>query len=190
MGRPKKNPKPAVIEPEDESQDFEEQEALEATEPDEEPADTPSKSQAARAAMDEGYEKPGEAGAWIKKTYGIDMGPQHFSAIKSQMKKAEFDAPKTKPGRKPRAIENGYLASPPKRRIEPDRRGRFDRRAGEAEATHRPAGGREDQAAGRPVGLIPPSVAQEALCCWRCAFIVGSFTSQASLNRARVQMTQ
>jgi hypothetical protein len=121
MGRSRKQQKPAVIKREDESQDFKELEALEAAEPDEEPAtDAPNKSQAARAAMDEGYEKPAEAVAWIKKTYGIDMGAQHFSAIKSQTKKkTESATPKAKPSRKPIAVENGYLAPPSKQHIEP-----------------------------------------------------------------------
>ena len=79
-----------------------------------------TKSAAARAAIDEGYELPREAAAYIKKTFGIDMSPQHFSAVKSQVKKREADGtPMGKRGRKPKAASqavDGYMAPPPKRR--------------------------------------------------------------------------
>jgi hypothetical protein len=46
-----------------------------------------SKSEAARRALAAGYDNPQEALAYIKGQFGIDMGPQHFSTIKSSMKK-------------------------------------------------------------------------------------------------------
>jgi hypothetical protein len=90
MGRPKKSIQPAPVEPE-------------AARPDAETGGTMSKSAAARAAMEAGHDSPEEGVSYIKRTFGIDMDRQHFSAVKSQMKKkAEAEnAPKRKPGRKP-----------------------------------------------------------------------------------------
>jgi hypothetical protein len=65
-----------------------------------------SKSGAARAAVDEGYESPQEAVAWIKQRFGIEMGAQHFSAIKSQYRKK---------AKARKAAVEGYLA-PPRRK--------------------------------------------------------------------------
>ena len=114
MGRPKKAAAAQPVEPEEESQEI----------PDEEPQPTSlpegavNKAQAARAALDAGYEKPQQAVSYIKNTFGIEMTPTHFSAVKSQMKgKEESGAPKGKPGRKPKAASQaveGYLAPPPK----------------------------------------------------------------------------
>ena len=90
------------------------QEELERKEP-EASGDTPNKSQAARAAIDAGHEKPSEAVAYIKESFGIDMNPQHFSAIKSQYRKKQ-----AKRGRKPKEATDqgveGYLAPPPEQR--------------------------------------------------------------------------
>jgi hypothetical protein len=127
MGRPKRTA-PTPIEPEDISQDV----------PDEEPAKASetlsngavSQSDAARAALDAGYDKPAEAVVYIKDRFGIDMNPQYFSAVKSRVmsneeapRKASAPATKAKPGRKPgpAAIE-GYVAPPEKPRTagEPD----------------------------------------------------------------------
>jgi hypothetical protein len=133
MGRPRtaKHPKPAEIEPEDVSQE----------EPDEETegggqeghgfapsdGDGPSKSEAARQAIKAGYDKPATALPWIKKTFGIEMGGQHFSAIKSQyLKKQAAEPTKAEPakrGPKPKApLVEGYVAPPekPKAPGEPD----------------------------------------------------------------------
>jgi hypothetical protein len=89
MGRPKKSIQPAPVEPE-------------AAKPEAETG-TMSKSAAARAAIEAGHDSPEEGVSYIKREFGIDMDRQHFSAVKSQMKKkAEAaDAPKVKPGRKP-----------------------------------------------------------------------------------------
>ncbi len=45
-----------------------------------------SKSEAARRAIAAGVEQPTEASAYIKSQFHLDMTPQHFSAVKSQMK--------------------------------------------------------------------------------------------------------
>jgi hypothetical protein len=57
---------------------------------------------------------------YIRKEFGIEIAPQHFSNVKSQLKKrGGGGAPKGKPGRKPKAAAGasveGYLAPPPKR---------------------------------------------------------------------------
>ncbi len=83
-----------------------------------------SKSDAARAALDAGHAGPQEAIAFIKKNFGIDMSPQHFSAVKSIVKKKEAEAAgaSTKaasPKAKSSAIE-GYLAPPPRSHTKPD----------------------------------------------------------------------
>jgi hypothetical protein len=67
-----------------------------------------SKSAAARAALTEGIGSPKKACEFILDRFGIEMSPQHFSAVKSQWKSAK-EAP-TKKGK--RAVE-GYLAPPP-----------------------------------------------------------------------------
>jgi hypothetical protein len=73
-----------------------------------------SKADAVRAALAAGFEGPQDGTAYIRKEFGIEIAPQHFSAVKSQLKKAA-GAPKGKPGRKPKAAIDGYLAPPPKR---------------------------------------------------------------------------
>jgi|GEM_PF-3040196 len=73
-----------------------------------------SKADAARAALREGFGGPQEAVAYIKKTFGISMSPQHFSAVKSQeTKKDETLKGKSEHKPKSQAVE-GYLAPPPK----------------------------------------------------------------------------
>ncbi len=87
--------------------DSPEQQALDGTSPD--PAGgAVSKAFAARAAIESGHENPQQAVAYIKRTFGIDMGAQHFSAVKSQLRKKE-GAPKGERVRKPL---DGYLAPP------------------------------------------------------------------------------
>jgi hypothetical protein len=73
---------------------------------------SPNKSQAARKAIDAGYEKPVDAVAYIKRTFGIDLHPQHFSAIKSNYKKKQA-ASKAGAPRKRAPLVEGYLAPPP-----------------------------------------------------------------------------
>src|SRR3954451_7532220 len=80
---------PQPVEPEEESQEVPEQEEAQ-DEPEGEPAKgTVSKADAARAAIQAGIEAPGEAVGYIKKRFGIEMGRQHFSAMKSQVRKKE-----------------------------------------------------------------------------------------------------
>jgi hypothetical protein len=119
MGRPKKSV-PAPIEPEDASQEEPDEEPAVVIEP--EPVSLPtgavSQSDAARAALDAGYEKPAQAVEYIKATFGIDMDPQYFSAIKSRTKAAGGEAktpsaPKGKPGRKPKAAAPATTSAAP-----------------------------------------------------------------------------
>lgn len=77
------------------------------------------KVDAAKAAINVGIESPQNAVAYIAKHYGIEMKPQHFSAIKSQLKKKLEEAQAAEEsGLMPRVIE-GYLAPPPKPRQTP-----------------------------------------------------------------------
>jgi hypothetical protein len=96
----------SAVKPKSET-DSPEQQALEASSLDP-AAKTVSKAAAARAAIDAGHDNPQQAVAYIKKTFGIDMGAQHFSAVKSQLRKKE-GATKNEPRRKPL---DGYLAPP------------------------------------------------------------------------------
>ncbi|WP_152051846.1 thioesterase [Tautonia marina] len=109
---------PKRIEPEDESQDIEEQVAIESQEPDESGVKGMTKAEAIRRALAAGHEGPQEGTAYILKEFGIEVAPQHFSATKSQMKSRETSK-KYKPGRKSKAAApsqgvEGYLAPPPK----------------------------------------------------------------------------
>jgi hypothetical protein len=101
---------PRHVEPEDESQDIEQQEAIEAREP--EPAgEAISKSEAARRAIAAGLDSPEEATDFIRKRFGIEMSKPHFSAVKSQMKKKEGGA-KPKRGRKSKTWQSQPDAPP------------------------------------------------------------------------------
>jgi hypothetical protein len=133
MGRPKKSI-PQHVEPDFERQEVPDEELARTLEPDPLPKGAVSQSDAARAALDAGHEKPAEAVRYIKDTFGIDMNPQYFSAIKTRtkapqvnetLKKAAPATPKAKPGRKPKAVApiiEGYVAPPekPKSAGEPD----------------------------------------------------------------------
>ena len=117
-------PAPAPVEPEEESQEVPEEEPEveeEGGEPGVAGGKGMNKSKAARAAIDAGHEKPVAAVAYIKRQFGIDMNPQHFSSIKSNYKKAQDEAKPVQaasapaPGRKVAtpAVE-GYVAPPPR----------------------------------------------------------------------------
>ena len=117
----KKSAAPKHVEPDDESQDVEEEPETEDDEP-ENGGKAISKAEAIRRVMADGIDNPSVGSQEIKKRFGIDVTPQHFSAARSQMKsrdaKKQETAPKGKPGRKPKeapsqAVE-GYLAPPPK----------------------------------------------------------------------------
>src|SRR3954451_15563595 len=58
-----------------------------------------SKTEAARQVIADGVDQPQAAVAEIKDRFGIDLKPQHFSNIKTQLKKRQA-APKGKRGRK------------------------------------------------------------------------------------------
>jgi hypothetical protein len=72
-----------------------------------------SKAEAVRAAIDAGMETPDEGIAFVKTHYGLEITKPHFSAVKSDYKKRS-SAPPGRPGRKPRAAVEGYLAPPPR----------------------------------------------------------------------------
>src|SRR5690349_9721936 len=67
-----------------------------------------SKSEAIRRALAAGFEGPQEGTAYIRKEFGIEIAPGHFSAVKATEKKKGEAAPKGKPGRKPKAAVKGY----------------------------------------------------------------------------------
>ncbi|WP_435016764.1 thioesterase [Tundrisphaera sp. TA3] len=78
-----------------------------------------SKAKAARSAIERGIESPQEASEFILREYGIVMAPQHFSAVKSQLRKKEREAeeagrPGTPPRRGRRPALDSYLAPPPR----------------------------------------------------------------------------
>jgi len=116
---------PQLVEPEGESQEIAEEER--GFGPDRGTSDETevgergvNKSQAARSAIDAGYDKPGKAVSYIKSQFGIDINPQHFSAIKSNYRKSQAGAKpagksgssRGKPGRKALAASEGLAASP------------------------------------------------------------------------------
>jgi hypothetical protein len=128
MSRSRKSAR-AATERSDESQGVPGGSAVDAIAPesaDEPEGVGPSKSEAARQAMKAGYQKPAQAVVWMKETFGIDMNPQHFSAIKSNDKKKEAGtAAKADPARRvsrSAAIIEGYVAPPerPRNAGEPD----------------------------------------------------------------------
>lgn len=94
---------PKHVEARDESQDLEAQEALEAQEPDEAGGKGMTKAEAIRRALAAGHEGPQEGTAYIRKEFGIEVAPQHFSATKSQIKSRE-GSKKGKLGRKPKHL--------------------------------------------------------------------------------------
>lgn len=73
-----------------------------------------TKSEAARRAIAAGYDKPQEAVAYILGQFGIEMGAQHFSSIKTGMKK---NTPPTKSttwqSRKDAPSIESYFTPPP-----------------------------------------------------------------------------
>jgi hypothetical protein len=109
------------VEPEDEAQEV--PQPIPSPDPTKK---TMTKTQAARAAIADGVDSPTEAVAFIKKRFGIEMTPQHFSSIKfQQQKKSEEQPPTGQRGRKVKATQavEGYLApprKPPAMGVEPD----------------------------------------------------------------------
>lgn len=61
-----------------------------------------TKIEAIRRALAEGHESPGSGTDYIRRAFGIEIGKQHFSATKSQLKSQGVRQSKGRPGRKPR----------------------------------------------------------------------------------------
>jgi hypothetical protein len=101
------------VEPKDETQEAGEAQPRPSAEPG---GKAVSKAEAARAAIAGGVESPTEAVEFIKKTFGIELSPQHFSSIKFQLKKSGGQVATGKRGRRPKSAQpvEGYLAPPPK----------------------------------------------------------------------------
>ena len=63
-----------------------------------------SKSDAVRMAIAAGFDGPQVGAGYIQSQFGLDVSPEHFSAVKSTDKKKVLTGePKGKPGRKPKA---------------------------------------------------------------------------------------
>ena len=63
-----------------------------------------SKSDAVRMAIAAGFDGPQVGAGYIQSQFGLDVSPEHFSAVKSaDKKKVLTEEPKGKPGRKPKA---------------------------------------------------------------------------------------
>lgn len=100
------------------------QHELESRAPDAEVADTPgngesiSKAEAIRRAIAAGVEGPAAGAQYIRKEFGIELTPRHFSATKAQQKnRGSKSAVPVKRGRPPKIEpEGGYLSPPPKPR--------------------------------------------------------------------------
>jgi hypothetical protein len=74
-----------------------------------------SKSDAVRMAIAAGFDGPQVGAGYIQSQFGLDVSPEHFSAVKSaDKKKVLTEVPKSKPRRKSKAEVEGYLAPPPK----------------------------------------------------------------------------
>lgn len=76
------------VKPEHESQDFEEQEAPEATAPDKPGTvgESISKSEAIRRALAAGIDTPTDGAQYIRRVFGIEVTSRHFSATKARQK--------------------------------------------------------------------------------------------------------
>lgn len=86
-----------------------------------------TKSAAARAAIAAGKAKPGEALPYMRERFGIEMSPQHFSAIKSNMKKKEREAePPARARRSPRAEATSQSTANPGARASATGKGEGD----------------------------------------------------------------
>lgn len=69
-----------------------------------------SKSDAVRMAIAAGFDGPQVGAGYIQSQFGLDVSPEHFSAVKSaDKKKVLTDEPKGKPGRKPKDATNGEV---------------------------------------------------------------------------------
>lgn len=78
-------------------------------------ATTVTKTEAVRQALAEGLDSPGDIAAFAKAKYGLEIPKPQVSAYKAQAKKKAADGSSNgKPGRKPKASVEDYLAPPPK----------------------------------------------------------------------------
>jgi hypothetical protein len=67
-----------------------------------------TKAEAVRRALAQGHAMPTDGVAFIKSEFGIDMGIQHFSAQKSQLKKQKGAKKKVgRPAKHPQPSMNG-----------------------------------------------------------------------------------
>src|SRR5262245_7829720 len=69
--------------------------------------ETITKSEAVRRALADGAEQPSAGVAYIKSRFGLEIGPQHFSAVKAAEKKKAgtvLSRGRRKPGRRPYAV--------------------------------------------------------------------------------------
>ncbi len=74
---------------------------------------TISKTEAVKAALADGVEKPQDGAAFIKERFGLDVTPQMFSQTKSLLRKKEREASGTASGESARlapASSNGHHA--------------------------------------------------------------------------------
>jgi hypothetical protein len=73
-----------------------------------------SKSEAPRLAIAAGCDGTQVGAGYIRGQFGLDISPEHFSAVKSADKRKLADEePKGKPGRRPKAVVEGYPATSP-----------------------------------------------------------------------------
>src|SRR4051812_14267357 len=71
-----------------------------------------TKTEAVRQAVAAGVGSPGAAVDYIKDKFGLDMSRQHFSAVKSQLKKKDRDD-SSSPGPRARRRRVGSRSSAP-----------------------------------------------------------------------------
>jgi len=108
---------PKHFEPEEESQEIEDEEVQGGGEGGEAGRGGISKVEAVRRALAAGHESPEAGTDFIRSRFGIEVGRQHFSSTKSQIRKKEREdgpAPKSEPTPRMRvAPVEGYVAPPP-----------------------------------------------------------------------------
>jgi len=103
------------VEPEEESQEVPEVDT-EASGGDRAGRGVPTKADAIRRALAEGIESPEEGVDFIRRTFGLDVSRQHFSASKSRAKQEQGGAQPAEParrGRKPKEAPAQAVAGTP-----------------------------------------------------------------------------
>jgi len=75
-----------------------------------------SKSEAVRQALANGHEQPADGVKFILEQFGLEIGPQHFSAVKATEKKKQANSERKTSGgwfrSEPSKETRGYLAPP------------------------------------------------------------------------------